>query len=139
MSKSAKHFQKMSTVEPPASTPAANSAENFSELHRKFFDPLSSQDGYYLSFPGFGFWTRDYAEFLANFTEKTPEMLANNGKFCEVISYLFHYQHGVNNTEMCPPFWDDLSCFPATPVGQISVIPCPEYILNTPYDTSSKL
>ena len=97
-----------------------------------------------MSFPGFGFWPRDYAEFLANFTADIPEYTASHSLFCELIKSIYTNQHAqinplLNETEiMCPPFWDDISCFPATDAGEQSVIPCPEYILGTPYDTSGR-
>ena len=98
-----------------------------------------------MSFPGFGFWPRDYAEFLANFTADIHEYTASHSLFCELIKSIYTNQHAqvnplLNDTEtMCPPFWDDISCFPATDAGEQSVIPCPEYILGTPYDTSGRI
>ena len=46
----------------------------------------------------------------------------------------------------CPPFWDSLSCFPATPPGELRVIPCISEIQTILYgeihktllDTTSK-
>ena len=117
---------------------------NYKEIYLQFFSPLKSKDGgEILSFPGFGFWEREYAEFLANFTREIPSLLADHGYFCEkVIHSLFNEiqlpQLQQNGTKMCPPFWDTISCFPATDAGQLSVIPCPYYIGDTKYDTSGK-
>ena len=116
------------------------------EIYNNFFSPLNQDDNaddYYLSFPGFGFWTRDQAQLLAEVTRDSPDLVADHGTLCSVISYLFNNSENVTEADgstvaMCPPYWDDLSCFPATEVGQLSVIPCPQYILKTPYDTSRK-
>ena len=48
--------------------------------------------------------------------------------------------------KLCSPFWDSLSCFPATPAGEVKVIPCMaeiqtvhrDQIYNYKYDTTSK-
>ena len=119
---------------------------DYEEIYNQFFEPLRSQTGYYLSFPGFGFWTRDYAESLANFISdmNMTEYVAKHESLCSLIEYIHdstsNTQQVINGTvpNMCPPFWDKASCFPATEAGQSSVIPCPEYILDTAYDTSGK-
>jgi hypothetical protein len=81
-----------------------------------------------------------YAVKLANITDQVPSLLANHSAVCEIITMLFHIEYGHNSSpEICAPMWDNLSCFPATEAGQQSVIPCPQYIIMTPYDTSRKL
>ena len=122
--------------------------ENYEEKYNKFFEPLSGQTGDYLAFPGFGFWTRNYAEFVANITVDMPDIVSNPQIFCEnIITMIYYHQEGQNPLQNngseavlpnCAPFWDKVSCFPATEAGEQSVIPCPEYILGTAYDTSGK-
>ena len=117
-------------------------------MHNQFFEPLSGQTGDYLAFPGFGFWTRNYAEYLANITHDIPDIVSSPQLFCEnIITMLYYHQQDQNPLQNngseavvpnCAPFWDQVSCFPATEAGEQSVIPCPEYILGTAYDTSGK-
>ena len=53
----------------------------------------------------------------------------------------------IQEDSSCPPFWDTLSCFPATPAGTVQIIPCvPEMYATidgvkyiTKLDTTSKL
>ena len=52
----------------------------------------------------------------------------------------------ISTDSFCPPFWDTLSCFPATPAGKVQVIPCVAemqtaidgVIYKTMLDTTSK-
>ena len=124
--------------------------QNYEEKYNQFFEPLSgSQTGDYLAFPGFGFWTRNYAEYLANITIDMPDIVSHPQLFCEnIITTVYYHQQDYNPVQNngseavlppnCAPFWDQVSCFPATEAGEQSVIPCPEYILGTAYDTSGK-
>ena len=103
---------------------------------KEFFLPLQeSPKSQYVSFPGFGFWDRIYAETIANITQEPQysDALRSQSALCDFITLITD-----QNPAQCPPFWDDLSCFPATEVGQLSVIPCPSFIINVPYDTSRK-
>ena len=51
------------------------------------------------------------------------------------------------NVDVCAPFWDSLSCFPATPAGEDQVIPCMSEthtlhlgrLYKMEYDTTSML
>ena len=77
-----------------------------------------------------------------------PDIVANPQIFCEnIITSIYYLQQDQNPVQNngseavltnCAPFWDKVSCFPATEAGEQSVIPCPEYILGTAYDTSGK-
>ena len=101
-----------------------------------FFSPLRTSDADTLPFPGFGFWSRKYAQDLETTLIQTlnfGSVLGDQASLCTVLMEL-----AVQNTEMCPMKWDSLSCFPATEVGQLSVIPCPKYIKQVPYDTNGK-
>ena len=111
---------------------------DYDSIYQDFFAPLAESEAEFVAFPGFGFWPREYAQLLANITAGAPEILLNHGELCKIIAFLFEQQYGANQTDLCPPLWDNLSCFPAIEAGQLSVIPCPQFILNTPYDTSSK-
>ena len=104
-----------------------------------FFSPLRTSDADTLSFPGFGFWSRKYAQELETTltqTLKLGNVLGDQASLCTVLMELAGL--AVQNTEMCPMKWDSLSCFPATEVGQLSVIPCPKYIKQVRYDTNGK-
>ena len=81
---------------------------------------------------------------------------------CKVVISLYHEDELYPNTykpayqdkettesseeKFCPPFWDSLSCFPATPVGKLQLIPCMSEIQTLHYgeihktavDTTSK-
>ena len=77
-----------------------------------------------------------------------PSVVASPQMFCEnIITMIYYHQQDPNPVQNngsetvlpnCAPFWDQASCFPATEAGEQSVIPCPEYILGTAYDTSGK-
>ncbi len=124
-------------LESPSSS-GGESSPDLADFWKHFFAPLQTRDSeVVLPFPGFGFWSRDYAEFLANFTAPNPELVADPKTMCDVIAYLFQAQYGQSD-QMCAPYWDNISCFPATERGKISVVPCAEYIKNVPYDTSGK-
>jgi hypothetical protein len=47
-------------------------------------------------------------------------------------------EDGSASGVMCPPLWDRASCFPATPAGTLSVIPCMAEFKEIYYDTSGK-
>ena len=126
-----------------------------SPFHKKvwqdFFSPLEKK-GDILPFPGFGFWPRNYAETVKQLTETIPQVVAQHDTLCdEVINKIMYQMYDTpdadgsadgnqTNTQMqCEPFWDKISCLPATNAGQLSVIPCPSKILDQHYYTSSKL
>ena len=77
-----------------------------------------------------------------------PDIVSHPQLFCEnIITMVYYHQQDYNPVQNngseavlpnCAPFWDKVSCFPATEAGEQSVIPCPEYILGTAYDTSGK-
>lgn len=82
---------------------------------------------------------------MANITQDIPHIVSSPQLFCEnVITTIYYHQNPLQNNGSetvlpnCAPFWDQASCFPATEAGEQSVIPCPEYILGTAYDTSGK-
>ena len=120
----------------------------YKKVWQDFFSPLEKQ-GDILPFPGFGFRPRNYAETVKELTETIPQVVAQHELLCdEVINKIMYQMYdtpdaGTNqtNTQMlqCEPFWDKISCLPATNAGQLSVIPCPSKILDQHYDTSSKL
>lgn len=121
----------------------------YKKVWQDFFSPLEKSQGDVLPFPGFGFWSRSYAETVKELTKTEKWVVAEHELLCdEVINKVMY--HAVYNTaddannqtntqQMCEPFWDKISCLPATHAGQLSVIPCPSKILDTHYDTASKL
>ncbi len=120
------------------------------EAHTNFFKPLTdssplASNETKLPFPGFGFWPKSYAEILYDFTLKYGyvEFFNDRRSICDIVTNVdlnlgLSDVFADSNEPKCPPMWDDLSCFPATVAGQISVIPCPEEIKGVPYDTSRK-
>ena len=119
-------------------------------------DPLSSPppeegegQGDVLAVPGFGFLPR---WFLAQLESHSEEMgvgaindtwLRNSAK-CQIVEFLFG--QGVFPSSagsdppaaMCPPLFDNASCYPATPAGRLMEIPCMEEYHGIRFNTSGK-
>ena len=95
-----------------------------------------------VKFPGFGFWPLWYWETFRNLTvsrnvtQMEPSPLERNKAMCDIVEELFAaglqpVSHDLlasdtdkPDTELCQPFWDGVSCFPATVAGLTRVIPC---------------
>ena len=117
---------------PPIDT--MNNNPNHPQFLDDFFSPLrENPEAETLSFPGFGFWSRKYASELESNFQPFADLLSDRESVCALLQKM-----AANTAEMCPMKWDSLSCFPATEVGQLSIIPCPKYIKGVPYDTTRK-
>ena len=117
---------------PPIDT--MNDNPNHPQFLDDFFSPLrENPEAETLSFPGFGFWSRKYASELESNFQHFADLLNDRESVCALLQKM-----AANTAEMCPMKWDSLSCFPATEVGQLSIIPCPKYIKGVPYDTTRK-
>ena len=119
-------------------------------------DPLSSPppeegegQGDVLAVPGFGFLPR---WFLAQLESHSEEMgvgaindtwLRNSAK-CQIVEFLFGQGVFPSNAgsdppaAMCPPLFDNASCYPATPAGRLMEIPCMEEYHGIRFNTSGK-
>ena len=53
-------------------------------------------------------------------------MYHEEGIYPNTHKSIYHDKEATETSEerFCPPFWDSLSCFPATPAGELRVIPC---------------
>ena len=106
-----------------------------------------------VKFPGFGFWPLWYWEMFRNITMTLNvthlfhgDSKGRNKAMCDVVDNLFQQglypidDHLIDSfkTDECSPFWDSISCFPATPAGQERVIPCMSEFGGVQYNTSSK-
>lgn len=53
-----------------------------------------------------------------------------------ILFILFDQIISSSTVSQCMRVWDNIMCWPPTPAGQLSVLPCPSHIKNI--DTSSK-
>ena len=123
-------------------------------------DPLSSpppeegEGSDVLAVPGFGFLPR---WFLAQLESHSEEMgvgaindtwLRNSAK-CQIVEFLFGQgvfpsassaasDESDPPAAMCPPLFDNASCYPATPAGRLMEIPCMEEYHGIRFNTSGK-
>lgn len=110
-----------------------------------------------VKFPGFGFWPLWYWEMFRNLTitrNITETAVDSNDRdmgMCDVVKDLFGQgltpidDHlidtplGDPKPTDCSPFWDGVSCFPATAPGQTRFIPCMAEFGGVQYDTSGRV
>ena len=110
-----------------------------------------------VKFPGFGFWPLWYWETFRNLTvsrnvtQMEPSPGERNEAMCEIVKELFAaglqpVSHDLlasdtdkPYTELCQPFWDGVSCFPATMAGLTRVIPCMSEFDGVRYTGTRKL
>ncbi len=59
---------------PDQPTQAPQTTVDYQSIYNEFFAPLTSSQADILPFPGFGFWTRDYAKWLANVTAESTSI-----------------------------------------------------------------
>lgn len=60
---------------------------------------------------------------------------------CTLKAYLWNEEmlrSGANITAFCPPDFDTVSCWEASPAGKLAVKPCMSLWSNVNYDTSSE-
>ncbi|TRY79517.1 hypothetical protein TCAL_09333 [Tigriopus californicus] len=99
-----------------------------------------------IAVPGMGFLPQWFVRQFESLSDqlKIDELFRNdtwrrNKANCDIVSQLF--ESGIvpipsEVNSWCPPLYDNASCFPATPVGQVMVIPCMSEYSGVPYDTS---
>ena len=102
-----------------------------------------------VSVPGFGFFPYIFYEHMEHFARElridqtfVNDSMGRGQSRCDIVKALF--ENGVmpveydNPSEMCPPMFDNASCFPATPPGEVVSIPCMSSYLGVPYNSSGK-
>ena len=99
--------------------------------------------------PGFGFlpfWYYEQMEHLAR-EFNIDQMFMNDSASrdqsrCDIVQLLFNNSvmpvEYDDPSRMCPPMFDNASCFPATPPGVVVTIPCMSSYLGVPYNISGK-
>lgn len=99
---------------------------------------------------GFGYFPKSFVQLLDNFTRKFENDFQSdmndssyrNSVKCETMSFLS--AEGLVPRDFnislptCDVFFDNVSCFPATPAGTTRFIPCMESYRGVLYDTSGK-
>lgn len=102
-----------------------------------------------VSVPGFGFFPYLYFEQLEHFARQLGidqkfmnDSTSRDQARCSIVKALF--DSGVMPVDyedqgaMCQPMFDNASCFPATPPGQVVAIPCMSSYLGVAYNSSGK-
>ena len=115
-----------------------------------------SEESDVISVPGFGFLPRWFYEQVEGFSEEFGLNAINdtwhrNSAKCQIVELLFNQSvfpfasHADAESDsaaaaavMCPPLFDNASCFPATPAGRLMEIPCMEEYHGIRFNTSGR-
>lgn len=121
---------------------------------------FSPEEGDVLAVPGFGFlpqWFYEKVESVSDevgFNQINDTWRRNSAK-CQIVELLFNQSifpfapraaaeadpsaaAAAAAADMCPPLFDNASCFPATPAGHLMEIPCMEEYHGIRFNTSGK-
>ena len=99
--------------------------------------------------PGFGHFEPWYHKHLLDMESRLglakSNMTMYSSQMCTVVKLLFEQgitPHGQLSQEelanYCEPFFDEASCVPSAPLGQLSIFPCMSEYQNVPFNTSGK-
>ena len=123
-----------------------------------------SEEGDVLAVPGFGFLPQWFYEQVESVSDEFGLNAINdtwhrNSAKCQIVELLFNqsvfpiasHANAESDSDpaaaaaareaaavMCPPLFDNASCFPATPAGHLMEIPCMEEYHGIRFNTSGK-